>query len=304
MTQRAGLYVRVSTDQQTEKFSLPAQRKALTEHCQREGWAFTVYEDAGISGETIEARPAFKRLLNDAKDRKFDIVLAVEMERFSRSTDLFDWLTIRQTFRKAGIRFGTPAQLFDPDDVEDRFLSLLFGGLASREKEKFMARSRRGKVEASQQGKWVAGGRAPFGYCVDGSQLLRKDSEAKVVERIFDLARAGHTVSEIARILNSQRVPTMNASRGSFQVGTEWVPGPISAMLRNPVYRGEAAWGRRSRSQQAIPIKGPGHRRGKRLGGHPEGPEGPRTPHREARRARLSAVWPYLLRGVQRSASW
>jgi hypothetical protein len=45
------------------------------------------------------------------------------MERFSRSTDLFDWLVIKRTFRDAGVQFGTPSQMFAPDDPEDEFVS-------------------------------------------------------------------------------------------------------------------------------------------------------------------------------------
>ena len=129
---KAALYLRVSTDAQTERFSLPAQRRILAEFCERQGWQYEVYEDAGISGETISARPAMQRLLRDAQAKAFGVALAVEVERFSRSTDLFDWLAIRKTFRDAGIRWGTPSQLFAPDDPEDGFLTVLFGALAAR----------------------------------------------------------------------------------------------------------------------------------------------------------------------------
>jgi site-specific DNA recombinase len=135
MTTKAALYLRVSTPDQAEKFSLPAQRRALVGYCEREGWAYIIYEDAGISGETIEARPQMRRLLQDAAAGKFEIALAVEMERFSRSRDGADLAVIKRVFRESAIRFGTPAQLFNPEDVEDDFISSLLGLLASREKQ-------------------------------------------------------------------------------------------------------------------------------------------------------------------------
>jgi site-specific DNA recombinase len=238
---KAAIYVRVSTEAQTEKFSLPAQKKMLTEHCERQGWTFTLYEDAGISGETIEARPAFRKLLKDAEAKRFDVALAVEMERFSRSTDLFDWLQIRQTFRKAGVKFGTPAQLFDPDDAEDRFLTLLFGGLATREKEKLLVRSLRGKAEATRQGRYI-GARAPFGYYVDGGTLLVKESEAKIVRRVFELAQAGNSLSAIRDIFNDEGIPTPEKMRGGIRAGTSWWAGVIREILRDRTYAGEGAW--------------------------------------------------------------
>src|SRR5205809_968283 len=113
---KAALYVRVSTEAQTEKFSLPAQRRILTEYAERQKWEYEIYEDAGISGETLDARPAMQRLLWDVAAGRVGVALAMELTRFSRSRDLFDWLTIRKTFRTAGIQWGTPQQLFSPDD--------------------------------------------------------------------------------------------------------------------------------------------------------------------------------------------
>ncbi len=55
-TMRAALYLRVSTAEQADRYSLPAQRRMLTEYCEHQGWQYLVYEDAGISEEMIEAR--------------------------------------------------------------------------------------------------------------------------------------------------------------------------------------------------------------------------------------------------------
>jgi site-specific DNA recombinase len=238
---KAACYLRVSTQDQAERFSLPAQRRMLTEHCERNGWSCTIYEDAGISGETISARPAMQKLLRDAEAKRFDVALAVEMERFSRSTDLFDWLTVRQTFRKAGIRFGTPAQLFDPDDLEDRFLSVLFGALSAREKEKLLARSMRGKAEATRQGRYV-GGQPPLGYYLDGGTLLVNEKEAKTVRHVFSLARAGGSSNEIARTLNREGIPTQRGMRGYRSAGRSWRAMSISRILRAGIYAGNGVW--------------------------------------------------------------
>jgi site-specific DNA recombinase len=246
---KAACYVRVSTQDQVERFSLPAQRKTLTEHCERNGWPCTIYEDAGISGETISARPDMQRLLRDAEAKRFDVALAIEMERFSRSTDLFDWLTIRQTFRKANVKFGTPAQLFDPDDLEDRFLSLLFGALSAREKEKLLARSMRGKAEATRQGRYV-GGQPPLGYYLDGGTLLVNEKEAEIVRHVFGLARAGGSSNEIARTLDREGVPTQREMRGYKSPGKAWRAISISRMLRAGIYAGNGVW-------KGIPFRSP-----------------------------------------------
>ena len=240
----AGLYLRVSTQDQAEKFSLPAQRRILTEHAARQGWRYEVYEDAGVSGETLAARPAMLRLLEDVKLGRLQVALAVELERFSRSQDLFDWLVIRKTFREAGVRWGTPSQLFSPDDPEDAFLSVLFGALSAREKQKFIARSKRGKDQAARgderrglPGRYVASWRT-YGYSIENGQLVAKEGEVAVVRRIFQLSREGWAIREIARALTREGVPTPRQALGHPVTGRGWAPSSVRSILLNETYSG------------------------------------------------------------------
>lgn len=252
---RAALYVRVSTEKQTERYSLPAQHRALQEFCERQGWPYEVYEDAGISGETIDARPAMLRLLEDARAQRFTVALAVEMERFSRSEDLFDWLVIKKTFREAGVRFGTPAQVFDPADDEDDFLTDLFGALSKREKKKILVRMQRGKIEAARRGRYI-GSFAPYGYSLENGTLSVEETEAQKVRLIFSLlVRDGKSTREIVRTLTRRGITARKGGR--------WGRSSVRRVLTNPVYVGRAFYNRRQR----VAIEG---RRGKQVRPRPE----------------------------------
>ena len=99
---RAALYFRVSTAEQVEKLSLSAQRRLLAEYAERQDWEYEIYEDPGISGETLDARPEMLRLLHDARAGCVQVAVAIEMERFSRSQDLLDWLVIKQATAEKG----------------------------------------------------------------------------------------------------------------------------------------------------------------------------------------------------------
>jgi site-specific DNA recombinase len=234
---RAALYVRVSTDAQAERWSLPAQRRALVEHAERQGWAWEVYEDAGISGETLDARPAMLRLLEDARSRRVQVALAIEMERFSRSESLFDWLVIKQAFRQGRVRFGTPAQLYDPADTEDDFLTDLFGALAKREKRKIVERTRRGRYEAARRGRHVVA-RAPFGYVKRAPGVLEVDpDQARAVRRMYELAAEGWATRAIARELTRLGIAPPRGSR-------RWHPGTVCKILRSRTYAGVWVFGR------------------------------------------------------------
>jgi site-specific DNA recombinase len=229
---KVALYSRVSTPDQAERWSLPAQRRILIEFADRQHWDYQVYEDAGISGETLDARPAILKLLDDARHGRIGVAVAVEMERFSRSESLFDWLVIKQAFREGKVRFGTPAQIYDPADTEDDFLTDLFGALAKREKRKIIERTRRGRLEAARKGKFV-GALVPIGYRRIGEAALEVDSQgARVVRAIFTLAARGLSTRAISRTLLQRGIPS---PRG-FRV---WNWSTVNRILRNATYIGQ-----------------------------------------------------------------
>ncbi len=63
----AALYCRVSSDSQREKHTIETQKRLLADYAKLQGWEiFDWYIDDGITGTSIEARPAFTRLLTDA----------------------------------------------------------------------------------------------------------------------------------------------------------------------------------------------------------------------------------------------
>lgn len=84
---RVAIYIRVSTyDQAREGYSLEAQENALRKWCaDRNYQVYEIYADRGISGKDIDHRPDMKRLLQDAKEEKFDMVIFWALSRFTRS---------------------------------------------------------------------------------------------------------------------------------------------------------------------------------------------------------------------------
>ena len=87
----AGLYIRVSTeDQAREGFSLPEQEKRLRTMCEYKNYeVYDVYEERGISAKTGNYRPEFERLLQDVRDKKFNTIVVLKLDRLTRSVS--DW---------------------------------------------------------------------------------------------------------------------------------------------------------------------------------------------------------------------
>ncbi len=79
---RAAIYARVSTNNGQDP---TVQTRELREYCQRRGWEIAgEYVDTGVSGAK-DSRPELNRLMNDARRRRFDLILVWKLDRFGRS---------------------------------------------------------------------------------------------------------------------------------------------------------------------------------------------------------------------------
>lgn len=242
------IYIRVSTEKQREKFSLPSQEKILIEYAKSKGWDYVFYNEGAGSGETLENRPQMMKLLEDAKAKKFGVCLVIELERLSRDEDLFDWLTIKKTFRDNNIKIATPNQSYDLRDDEDDFLSDLFGALAKREKKKLLKRMKRGALEAVTKGVYI-GNHLRLGYKYDKEtkKLLIVPEEAEIIKLIYNLCNENNmgTVT-IAEYLNSKGIPTVlefAQRKGILKKDSrmklgKWTGGTVWRILTNSIYYG------------------------------------------------------------------
>jgi len=230
--ERAIIYTRVSSREQVDKYSLSAQEKILKECIEKAGQKFIeVYTDPGISGERIIDRPDFLRLLNDAEQKKFDCVWVVDQDRLSRG-DLADLAFIKKTFKENVIKICTPYQQLTLSDVDDDFISDLFGILAKRERLKIVERANRGRNEKASRGEWH-GSTSPFGYDFDIEKskfLIANEQEKPAYLKIIDLfLNRGFGVKRIADELNRQGYKNR---RG------KWRHQSVNYILKNPVYKG------------------------------------------------------------------
>src|SRR4030042_3784988 len=88
---RAAGYIRVSSAEQVENWSLDAQQRAIADLCLSKGWELVgFYREEGASAwaESSERRPQFQRLLADADQRALDVVVVHSLERWGRNLRL------------------------------------------------------------------------------------------------------------------------------------------------------------------------------------------------------------------------
>ncbi len=203
-----------------------------------------------VSGDTIGARPQMQALLKDVRERRWEGVLVMEIERLARG-DTIDQGTVAQAFRLSGTKIVTPIKVFDPaDEFDEEYFE--FGLFMSRREYKVInRRMQRGREAAVAAGKWVAS-TAPYGYrrvrCQNGKgfSLAPVEEQAETVKLIFSLRTQNDSAAAgfpaIARTLNALQIAPPR--------GSAWSAEAVRAILQNPVYTGVVRWGYRPQTKR------------------------------------------------------
>lgn len=257
---RVALYVRLSREDRNkiskndDSESIVNQINMLSEYCQKQGWdIFDIYNDEDYSGSDRE-RPEFNRMLNDAKDGMFDIVLCKTQSRFARDVELVEKY-INTKFPIWDVRFISVVDNGDSDNIGNR-KSRQINSLVDQWYLEDLSQNIKSTLSSKRrQGQWV-GAFAPFGYIKDPddkNHLIVDDEAADVVRYIFKLYHQGIGINSIAQRLNIERIPnpaTYKKRHGqSFQCvygdcSDTWIPSTISGILTNPVYIGHTVQGK------------------------------------------------------------
>ncbi len=144
---RVAIYVRVSTKDQ----SVDMQLSDLERYTRERGIeVFKVYKDSGVSG-TKETRPALSELMNDAKKRKFDIVLVWRFDRFARSTKHL--VTALYEFRNLGIDFISYQENIDTSSPLGEAIFTIISAMSKLERDIIAERVKGGLRKARANGK-------------------------------------------------------------------------------------------------------------------------------------------------------
>lgn len=238
------LYARVSSEQQIQAQTIASQVEAIKQRIVEDGFALDpelIFIDDGYSGASL-VRPALERLRDMAAMGALDRIYAHCPDRLARKY-AYQVLLIDELERHGvGIVFLN----HDVGDTpEDQLLLQVQGMVAEYERAKIMERSRRGKLYAAKQGSVSAIGKAPYGYRyisvqeTHGPAVYQIDLEkARTVRQIFEWAGQERVpLQEIARRLDKQGVLTSTGK-------SKWSRTSIWQMLKNPAYKGSAAFGR------------------------------------------------------------
>lgn len=230
-----GLYLRVSTeDQAREGFSLPEQKERLETFCKFKGYEIVdYYEDAGISAKTGNYRPEFERLKEDIKSKRINTIIALKLDRITRS--IFDWEKLMTFLDENDAYIDCANDEVNTTNANGKMVSRLLMSVSQNEIERTSERTKVGLAGAIKQGHLPS--QAPLGYKHENKKLVIDYSTKDIVVRIFELYYNGNSYQTISNILNEEQVLGK----------TNWRDSTITAILENEVYKGDFVHGKRTK---------------------------------------------------------
>lgn len=251
---RVAQYIRVSTlEQAREGSSLEGQENSLKDliksNFHDKNWVTNknlIYIDDGYSGADDE-RPEYRRMMKDAQEGKFEVVLVWKIDRLFRKTILL--LGAIEKLQKLGIEFVSKNESIDTSTTLGRFSLTVLGAIAEMERETIRERTIMGKVTKAKKGFYVGGKYPPYGYDVQNGKMVINKDEAKVIREIFDLlVNEKKSQTEIAKILTARKVPTKADTKGVKRRTNGygfWGQSSISDIIIKDEYSGMYYYGKR-----------------------------------------------------------
>jgi len=231
----AAQYLRVSTTDQADRYSLAAQEEACLNYAQTHKLTIKATFTDAVSGQTAN-RPGLQDALGKAAAGEFSDLVLYDHSRLGRNVKTSN--EIREQFQDAGIQIHyTTTGTYDSDSETGVLLDALGDAMSEIEIKRFVRRSRGGKRKSAEAGNVVIGGQVPFGFTRDatGKKLLKDPVNSKHVKWMFTQFNRGKPIRWIAKRLEQKGIPTA--------YGKAWTPSTITKMLRRETYIGRWHYG-------------------------------------------------------------
>lgn len=206
---RAGLYERVSTDEQSKYgYSVRAQIDALEAYCKDNKIKIVDhYTDEGVSGgKAAFRRPQMSRLLNDVQEGKIDIVLFTRLDRWFRNTK--EYFKVQEILEANKVGWKAIHEDYDTTTANGELAITIFLAIAQNERQKGAERvsavfeSKRNRKEC-----WFGGSNMPFGYAKEQDEagimrMVKNPELEEALSEFWDMAVKYENVSKAAKYVN------------------------------------------------------------------------------------------------------
>jgi len=210
----AAVYARVSSTLQDIENSIQAQVRACREYAQKHEYSiFNIYIDEARSGRN-ENRPGFQQMIKDAKGKKFQIILADKLDRFSR--DVIDTAVNIKLLKDLGIEICFVSQLGSIDTPIMEMVSNIMAAINKFYVDNMVTEIKKGQKQAIISG-YLGHGCIPYGYTSvwegDKRKLVIDPETGPVVKKLFEMSASGCAMKDLLTFINSSSLKPKQAPR-------------------------------------------------------------------------------------------
>lgn len=196
-----------------------------------------IYEDEGFSGGNLN-RPGFKRMMKDAREGKFKIIIVYRLDRISRNISDFSGLI--EELSRLNIAFVSIKEQFDTGTPMGRAMMYIASVFSQLERETIAERIRDNMHELAKTGRWL-GGTTPTGYASESVKSVSVDGKTKKTCRLKLIPEEADTVRTIYDLFIETNSLTMTEAelmklRLVSKNGKYFTRFSIKGILQNPVY--------------------------------------------------------------------
>lgn len=229
---RLAAYCRVSSSSEDQLHSYAAQIRRYSEYAREhpEYELVDIYADEGLTGTSIQNRDEMLRLIRDCQKGKIDRIITKSVSRFARNT--MELLETIRALKEYGVSVFFEEQGIDTNQLNSEMIVTFPGMAAQQESMEMSGRIRWSYRKRMESGDFITCS-PPYGYDLVEGNLVIKDDEASIIQRIFEMYLTGMGKQSIANRLNQDHVPRRPGEG-------RWFVSTIHYILNNERYIGDA----------------------------------------------------------------
>ena len=235
---RVCAYCRVSTGDEEQINSYESQKKYYDEKINSNSlWVFAgIYADEAITGTLDYKRNEFMRMITDAMEGKFDVIITKSISRFARNT--LDTLKYVRKLKERKIAVIFENENINTLEMSGEFLLTILSSIAQQESESISGNVKLGLKMKKERGE-IVGFKHCLGYDYDkdSHEIKIQQDEAEIVRQIFNRYCEGAGSTIIARELTEAGfIPPKG--------GEKWAESTIRGIIKNEKYKGDVLQGK------------------------------------------------------------
>lgn len=204
------------------------------------------YIDDGYTGLNTN-RPDFQRMIGDIENGTINCIITKDLSRLSRNSFEANYY-IELYFLERNIRYISVLDNVDTGIKNTNNDMIQFKTLINDWYSKDISRKIKSSIWARKEKGMYLAAIAPYGYkksLEDKHKLEIDEIQAKVIKKIYEEYSEGKNVTELAKELNNNKIPSPNNNKNNGEVRYKWRADTLRRMLSNKVYLGHTEYGKK-----------------------------------------------------------